>query len=68
VPSTTTPTSTSGATSTSTACPGDKDLAAAMTGDTGPLGSPGLLPLAASGAALLTIATTSLLGWRRRRL
>jgi hypothetical protein len=39
-----------------------------MTGDTGPLDSPGLLPLAASGAALLTIATTSLLGWRRRRL
>ena len=69
VPPTTVPTSSSGgATSTSSGCPGDADLSAALTGDTGPLGSPGLLPLAASGAALLTIATTSLLGWRRRRL
>jgi hypothetical protein len=66
-PPTTIPTSTSGATTT-TACPGGADLPAGLTGDVDAAGSPGLLPLAVSGAALLSIVTTSLLGLRRRRL
>jgi hypothetical protein len=66
-PPTTIPTSTSGATTT-TACPGDTALSAELTSDEGPFDSPGLLPLAASGAALLSIAATSLIGLRRRRL
>jgi hypothetical protein len=66
-PPTTIPTSTSGATTT-TACPGDAALSGDLTSDAGPFDSPGLLPLAASGVALLSIAATSLLGLRRRRL
>jgi hypothetical protein len=64
-PPTTIPTSTSEATST-TACPGDSSLN--LANDVGPSDSPGLLPLAASGVAVLSIAATSLLGLRRRRL
>jgi hypothetical protein len=67
VPSTTIPTSTSGATTT-TGCPEGADLSAGLTSDAGPLGSTGLLPLAASGAVVLSIVATSLLGLRRRRM
>jgi hypothetical protein len=68
VPPTTIPTSTSGAETTTTACPGAAGLSADLTGDTSPFEATGVLPLAASVLVLLSIGTTSVMGWRRRRL
>ena len=70
VPPTTVATSTSGAATTTTACPGAAaaGISADLTSDTSPFDATGVLPLAASVLVLLSVGTTSVIGWRRRRL
>jgi hypothetical protein len=69
VPPTTIATSTSGAATTTTACPGASGISADLTSDTSPFDAAGVLPLAASVLVLLSVGTTtSVIGWRRRRL
>jgi hypothetical protein len=68
VPPTTIPTSTSGAATTTTGCPGAAGISAGLTSDTSPFDATGALPLAASVLVLLSVGATSVMGWRRRRL
>jgi hypothetical protein len=68
VPPTTIGTSTSGAATTTTGCPGAAGISADLTSDTSPLDAAGVLPLAASVLVLVSVGTTSVIGWRRHRL